>query len=85
LCDPVDGLGAKLSVTVLVDTDVKLNQELTSMIARGLLQAQRLVTVGQVTGAKRADTEDVFTVKEYLAKAEAATVDALASSTPAAS
>ena len=60
-------LGARLSVTVLVDTDAKLNQELTSLITKGLLEGQRLITVGQISGAKKADIEDLFTVEEYLA------------------
>jgi hypothetical protein len=65
-------LGPKLRVTVLVDAEAKLNQELTSLITKGLLQAQRLITVGQVTGSKRADIEDLFTVEEYLAMYNAA-------------
>jgi hypothetical protein len=36
------------------------------MVAKGLLQAQRMITVGQVIGETRADIEDLFTVDEYL-------------------
>jgi predicted ATP-binding protein involved in virulence len=60
-------LGSRLSVTVLVDADAKVNQRLTDMVAKGLLESQRLVTVGQVLGRSTADIEDLFTVDEYLA------------------
>ncbi len=59
-------LGSHLDVTVLVDADAKVNQRLTDMVAKGLLQSHRLVTVGQVVGKARADVEDMFTVDEYL-------------------
>lgn len=59
-------LGTHLDVTVLVDADAKVNQRLTDMVAKGLLESQRLVTVGQVIGRDRADIEDLFTVAEYL-------------------
>jgi hypothetical protein len=60
-------LGAHLDVTVLVDAaDAKVNQRLTDMVVKGLLQRQRLITVGQVVGRTRADIEDLFTVDEYL-------------------
>lgn len=59
-------LGSHVDVTVLVDADAKVNQRLTDMVAKDLLQAQRLVTVGQVVGRTRADIEDMFTVEEYL-------------------
>jgi predicted ATP-dependent endonuclease of OLD family len=65
-------LGPKLNVTVLVDTDAKLNQELTSLITKGLLEEQRLITVGQISGAAKADIEDLFSVDEYLAMYNAA-------------
>ena len=60
-------LGSHLDVTVLVDADAKVNQRLTDMVAKGLLQSQRLVTVGQVVGKTRADVEALFAVEEYLA------------------
>lgn len=59
-------LGSHLDVTVLVDADARVNQRLTDMVAKGLLESQRLVTVGQVLGVARADIEDLFTVEEYL-------------------
>ncbi len=59
-------LGSHLDVTVLVDADAKVNQQLTDKVAKGLLQSQRLITVGQVIGKTKADIEDLFTVEEYL-------------------
>lgn len=59
-------LGTKLPMTVLVDADAKINQKLTDMIVKGLLEASRLITIGQVTGANKADIEDLFKVEEYL-------------------
>lgn len=41
-------------------------QRLTELGKRGLLDPARLVAVGDVTGAKNADIEDVFTVNDYL-------------------
>ena len=59
-------LGSRLDVTVLVDADAKVNQQLTDKVAKGLLQARRLITVGQAIGKAKADIEDLFTVDEYL-------------------
>ena len=59
-------LGSRLNVTVLVDADAKVNQRLTDMVVKGLLQSQRLVTVGQALGKVRADIEDLFTPDEFV-------------------
>lgn len=59
-------LGSHLDVTVLVDSGATLDQRLTDMVTKGFLQAERLVTIGQVVGKARADIEDLFTVEEYL-------------------
>jgi energy-coupling factor transporter ATP-binding protein EcfA2 len=59
-------LGTKLNVTVLVDADAKVNQRLTGMVVKGLLEPRRLITIGQVIGENRADIEDLFTPGEYL-------------------
>jgi predicted ATP-dependent endonuclease of OLD family len=59
-------LGSRLNVTVLVDADAKVNQRLTDLVVKGLLQSQRLVTVGQAIGKTRADIEDLFTPDEYV-------------------
>jgi len=59
-------LGSRLDVTVLVDADAKVNQQLTDKVAKGLLQSERLVTVGQVIDKTKADIEDLFTLEEYL-------------------
>jgi hypothetical protein len=60
-------LGAHLEVSVLIDSGTQGSQRLTELGNRGLLDLSRLVTVGQVTGAKKADIEDVFEVDDYLA------------------
>jgi hypothetical protein len=60
-------LGSRLNVTVLVDAGAKVNQRLTDMVAKGLLESQRLVTVCQAIGKARADIEDFFTPDEYVA------------------
>jgi predicted ATP-dependent endonuclease of OLD family len=59
-------LGAHAAITVLVDSEAKLNQDLTSMITRGLLDKEKLLTVGRVTGSVKADIEDLFAPDEYL-------------------
>jgi hypothetical protein len=59
-------LGAHLEVSVLIDSGTQGSQRLTDLGKRGLLDLSRLVTVGQVTGAKNADIEDVFEVDDYL-------------------
>lgn len=60
-------LGAHLDVSVLIDSGTQGSQRLTELGNRGLLDLSRLVTVGQITGAKKADIEDVFEVDDYLA------------------
>ena len=60
-------LGNELEVTVLVDADHRSNQRVTELITAGLLEPDRMITVGQVLGRKRADIEDMFSVDEYLA------------------
>lgn len=59
-------LGAHLDVSVLVDSLVTQNQRLQDMIDQGLLDAQRLISVGQVTQVPASNVEDVFTPGEYL-------------------
>ena len=59
-------LGAHLDVTVLVDSQVSQNQRLQSMIQQGILDAQRLISVGQVTQVSNSNVEDLFTPGEYL-------------------
>lgn len=60
-------LGAHLDdVSVLVDAGKSGNQRLQDMVDRGLLKKQRLISVGEVTGNRDPDIEDLFTDKEYL-------------------
>lgn len=59
-------MGRKLDVTVFVDSGTTGLQRLTTLATQGLLKAQRLITVDQVTGAKRADIEDLFAPADYL-------------------
>jgi energy-coupling factor transporter ATP-binding protein EcfA2 len=59
-------LGTKLNATVLIDSDANVNQELNDMVVKELLKAERMITIGQLTGQQRADLEDLFEVNEYL-------------------
>lgn len=59
-------LGGHLDVTVLIDSDTKGSQKLTELAVRGLLDADRLITVGAVLGVKNADIEDIFSPGDYL-------------------
>ena len=59
-------LGAHLDVSVLVDANVSKSQKLQDMINGGLLHQQRLVSVGQVTGARDSSLEDLFSDDEYV-------------------
>ena len=59
-------LGNHLDVTVLIDARKEGNQRLTSLIAADLLQKSKLLTIGDVIGAKAADIEDLFAPDDYL-------------------
>lgn len=59
-------LGAHLDVSVLIDSGTQGAQRLTDLGKRGLLDPNRLITVGQATGKKSADIEDVFEISDYL-------------------
>ena len=59
-------LGNHLDVTVLVDADTTANQRILDMVNQGLLKEEKLITVGDVTGATTADIEDLFEANEYL-------------------
>ena len=59
-------LGRHIDVTVLVDAATQGMQRLQALASKGLLAANRLVTVANVTGTKTADIEDVFTPDDYL-------------------
>jgi predicted ATP-dependent endonuclease of OLD family len=59
-------LGHHLEVTVLVDSRKEGNQRLQKMADQGILERNRIITIGEVTKTKLADIEDLFTVDEYL-------------------
>src|SRR5205807_8524690 len=59
-------LGHHLEVTVLIDSRREGNQRLQKMADQGILERNRIITVGEVTKTKMADIEDLFTVDEYL-------------------
>ena len=58
-------LGQHLDVTVLVDAGNETAQ-ISNLVTRGFLDKKRFITPAQVTGTKMADTEDLFTVDDYL-------------------
>jgi len=59
-------IGRQLGVTVLVESDGG-SEKLVELAKAGFLKSKRLVTVAEVTGAARADVEDLFEVDDYLA------------------
>jgi hypothetical protein len=59
-------IGRQLGVTVLVESDGG-SEKLVELAKAGFLKPKRLVTVAEVTGAARADIEDLFEVDDYLA------------------
>lgn len=59
-------LGMHLDMTVLIDSRKEGNQRLTTLAQAGFLRATRIVTVGQILGAKAADIEDLFDPDDYL-------------------
>lgn len=59
-------LGMHLDMTVLIDSRKEGNQRLTSLAQAGFLKATRIVTIGEILGAKAADIEDLFDPDDYL-------------------
>lgn len=59
-------IGRQMGVTVLIDSR-NGSEKLTELAKAGYLKAKRLVAVAEVTGASRADVEDLFEVDDYLA------------------
>jgi hypothetical protein len=59
-------LGAHLELTVMVDAKASKNQKLADMIKMGLLKAERLTSVGEVSSIPGANIEDLFEPDEYL-------------------
>jgi hypothetical protein len=59
-------MGRSLDVTVFVDSGANGLQRLNTLATAGLLEAKRLITVGDITGSKNADIEDLFTPGDYV-------------------
>jgi hypothetical protein len=59
-------LGNHLEVTVLLDSRKEGNQRLSRLADQGILARNRIIGVGEITGAKLADIEDLFESAEYL-------------------
>jgi hypothetical protein len=59
-------LGNHLDVTVVIDAQRAGHQRLTDMAANGILEENRIITIGQVLGRKFADVEDLFDSEDYL-------------------
>lgn len=60
-------LGHHLEVTVLIDSQRAGNQRLARLAADGILNRNRILTVGQILGLPVADIEDLFDPDDYLA------------------
>lgn len=58
-------LGNHLDVTVVVDGKKGQHQKLNRLADAGILDAARLITVGEIIGTA-ADVEDLFTIQDYL-------------------
>jgi predicted ATP-dependent endonuclease of OLD family len=59
-------LGHHLEVTVLLDSRKEGHQRLLRLADQGILKRNRIITIGEVTGTKVADIEDLFAPDEYL-------------------
>ena len=59
-------LGNHLEVTVILDSRKDGNQRLGKLLDQGILARNRIIAVGEITGAKLADVEDLFEASEYL-------------------
>lgn len=60
-------LGSHLDVTVVVDSRKEGHQKLTGLAKAGFLAEKRIITIGEITGGKMADIEDLFTKDDYVA------------------
>ena len=59
-------IGRQMGVTVLVESKGG-SEKLVELAKAGFLKPKRLVAVAEVTGASRADIEDLFEIDDYLA------------------
>ena len=60
-------VGRSLQVTVLVDSGTEGTGRIQAAISAGRLASDRLVTVGEITGKRNGDVEDLFAEDDYLA------------------
>ena len=60
-------LGHHLELTVLVDSRKEGHQRLQQLTQQGILKGTRLIGIGEITGTKLADIEDLFSIDEYIA------------------
>lgn len=60
-------LGHELDVTVVVAGGSQPPHKLNSLVAEGILEAQRIIVLGSIAGKKTADIEDLFAPEDYLA------------------
>lgn len=65
-------LGARLDLTILLDSSGTGNRRLEDLADQGILDPNRIIPVGSITGTKRADIEDLFEAAEYLSLYNAA-------------
>ena len=60
-------LGHHLELTVLIDSRKEGHQRLQQLTQQGILKGTRLIGIGEFTGSRLADIEDLFSADEYLA------------------
>ncbi len=61
-----EGDSNHLDVTVVIDAQRAGHQRLTDMAANGILEQNRIITIGQVLNRQYADVEDLFDPADYL-------------------
>ncbi len=59
-------LGTQLNITVLLDGAPGGNQRINSMVARGILERNKVLLLTQITSGTEADIEDLFDAGFYL-------------------
>jgi hypothetical protein len=59
-------LGYHLAVTVVVDSRKEGHQRLLKMVDQKILERNRIIAIGEITGQRLADIEDLFEVDDYL-------------------
>jgi len=59
-------VGQELDATVVVDGGKRPPQKLANLVDEGLLDGTRVIVLGELTGLKKADIEDLFHVDDYL-------------------